>query len=382
MVSNAGGRQDAPRDERQHEPDLRSRPQEAPRVRGIVLAGVHAWGGCVLEEVVPRPLLPVANRPLISHVITWLRDSGVPGVSICANSDTGAMRRAFADGSAWNVSLDYWEDVMPRGPAGCARDAAMQSDVDTFVVVDGTIVPDLDLPALLRSHFETRAALTIVVTSSATGNGNGDGSFTPVGIYVFSRAAMEHIPASGYQDIKEVLIPRLHQACERVVPYVVPGEAAYRVRGAESYLAVSAWVIERLARNGNALRGYRRVGDAQIHESARLDPTVRVVGPVLIGPNTVVEPGAIVIGATAISGGCTIGAGAVVSRCAIWAGCRVGPGVFVDHCILTDGSIVEGETSVRNTMWTTSRSAFRDTPWNGGNTGRTKYQKTLIGQDD
>ena len=117
-----------------------------PNVRGVVLAGVHAWGDCVLEQTACRPMLPVAARPLLWHALTWVRRGGVLEASICGNSDTALFRRTFGTGEALGISLEYSEDVMPRGPAGCVRDAAHDTGADAIVVVGANALVREPLP--------------------------------------------------------------------------------------------------------------------------------------------------------------------------------------------------------------------------------------------
>jgi len=110
------------------------------QLHGLILAGVHRWQNTVLERVVLRILVPMGDRNLTAHVIEWIRRSGVTTATMCANSDTSALRNAFGDGKDSGVDLRYFEDHMPRGPAGCMRDAAMNLDAENLVVVDATIL--------------------------------------------------------------------------------------------------------------------------------------------------------------------------------------------------------------------------------------------------
>ena len=136
-------------------------------VHGIVLAGVHSWGHGVLESLVCRPLLPILNRPLISHVLGWLRTGGIDAVTTCANSDTAAIRDALGASGNAEPAVSYYEDVMPRGPAGCIKDSAEGSQADAFVVVEGTMIPEINLTSLIDAHLESKAALTLVVSSTS-----------------------------------------------------------------------------------------------------------------------------------------------------------------------------------------------------------------------
>ena len=324
-------------------------------VQAVVLAGVHAWGDCVLEQAVTRPLLPVAQRPIIAHGLSWLRAAGVPAATICGNSESAVLRHALGDGGALGVALDYYEDLMPRGPAGCARDAAVTSSADTFVVFDATIVPDFDLVELLDAHAARGAAVTLVATPAETA---GQAPH-PVGLYVFSRAALELVRPTGYQDIKEVLLPELHRQGAQVATYMVAPAAVKRVSHAASYLKVNLWAVQRLVERGGEHADAVWRDEALVAHSARVDPSARLVGPVLVGPDAVIEAGALIVGPTSIGAGCVIEADAVVSRSAVWDGARVSVGAVVDQAVLTHGATVEPELVVRETVCLPPRRAER-----------------------
>jgi len=201
------------------------------RAHGIVLAGVYPGGQSELDQLAPRPLLPVAQQPLITYALRWMKGGGLDRATICANSASRAIR-SHLDGSALAMRVDYLEDWSPRGAAGCVRDAGMTTDADTFVVADGTAVPVVDLAELLADHQTSQAAITIVVGADATGR------LRPSGVYVFDRRALAHIPEDGFQDIKEKLIPRLYAAGESVSTHMAAGVAP-RVVNAGTYLALN-----------------------------------------------------------------------------------------------------------------------------------------------
>ena len=319
-------------------------------MRGIVLAGVHAWNRDVLESVVARPLLPVAAHPLIWHVLRWLRSGGVLQASICGNSDTTVLRRSLGDGTAWDIALEYYEDIMPRGPAGCARDASVGCRASAFVVAEGTIVPQVDLPTLLEVHKRSKAALTVVMAEADRRDGRGDVDRQPAGIYVFSPGVLEEVPAVGYQDIKEALIPHLFGNGARVATFAAGGEPSPRVTDAASYLALNMWAVRERAKEDLSLPGYVRVNGAWIHASARVDSAVRFVGDVLVGPRCLIDRGAMIIGPTTIGADCTIAEQVIISRSAIWDRCNVGAAARLDQCIVTDDSCLDPGTVIRNTV--------------------------------
>ncbi len=327
-------------------------------LHGVVLAGVHAWGNCVLEDILCRPLLPVASRPVIWHTLRWICQGGVSSASICGNSDTGILRRTLAQGESIGIELDYSEDVMPRGPAGCMRDAAIGKQTDAIIVVDGTLVPCIDLKDVLRTHFESDAAVTLVVDGAPSGD-SATGEQQPLGIYVVARSVLETIPAKGYQDIKETLLPALHRRGARIVTHAVPASLAPRVTDAGSYLGVNMWAAERATLFGPAPEGYKPVGGGLAHFSAEIGPGAQLVGPVLVGPRTVIERDTLIVGPTSIGADCRIGPMAVISRSVTWDRCRVGKGTILDQCILTDDAQVEEDLVVRQSIYIPPRRRER-----------------------
>ena len=320
-----------------------------PRAHGIVLAGAYPGGQCALDELAPRPLLPVAQQPLVTYALRWMASEGLRGVTICANSAARAIR-ARLKGSAFGLRLDYLEDWSPRGAAGCVRDAGSQTDARTFVVADGTAVPVLDLAELLEGHQASRAAVTVVVGADASGR------LRPCGVYVFDRRAFDHIPEDGYQDIKEKLIPSLYRAGEQVSTHMALGVAP-RVVNADTYLTLDQWVVERASRHRDAPDGFRSSGETLLHESASVDPTARLLGPVLLGAGVSVRAGATLVGPVSIGSGTTVGRDAVVSRSVVWSRCVVGERAFVDRSMLADRSVVEPGGTLISAMRTDGRPA-------------------------
>jgi NDP-sugar pyrophosphorylase family protein len=301
---------------------------------GVILAGQHSWSDSAFDALSPRPLLPIANRPLVSYAAQWLREGGIREAAVCANRETrivGArLRQHVPDG----LNLTLSEDPVPRGPAGCVRDAAARYD-GPIVVVDGTTIPRVDLWELLASHQASCAALTVVVRPEP---GGPVGRHEPCGIYVFERRALEYVPARGYCDIKESLIPCLHRSGERTLAHPV-GEASPRVHDGPSYLALNEWMVERLVA-GPPPEGYVPRFGFLAHESARIASDAVCLGPVLVGPGAQLESGAMLVGPASIGARSIISEGALVSRSALWSGCRVGEEAVVDRSILPNGSVI------------------------------------------
>ncbi len=306
----------------------------AGRVSAVVLAGTYRWSGSIFERLAPRPLVPVAQAPLISYSLGWLLRGGVRQATICANGTGRVIEAAFGDGRELGMELSYYEDDTPRGPAGCVRDAAVRTGSETLVITDGTTIPTVDLAELIASHRASGTAVTAVAhrrRSSAPPS--------PGGTYVFSRRVIEHIPEMGFQDIKEHLIPKLHRAGERAVVRESEGFCPH-VLVARTYLAVNEWMIERLAEQTAML----------IHPSAWVERGGRLVGPVQLGPRVRIRAGATIVGPASIGADSTVAANALVARSVVWNRCRVGEGSIVHGCVVGNDAVIAAGTRLFNVV--------------------------------
>jgi NDP-sugar pyrophosphorylase family protein len=235
------------------------------------------------------------------------------------------------------MTVTYHEDPMPRGAGGSARDAALATDADTFVVADGTSIPNIDLARLLLEHQSSGAAVTVVVHPEARHNGNGP-FVVPSGIYVFERRAFDQVPERGFCDIKEKLIPQLYASGERLTAYEA-ASASPRVLDASTYRAVNEWMVEKLVADGEQ-NGYLKSGSALVHREAFVSSDAALIGPVLVGPGARILSGAVVIGPTSIGRDATVDEAGLVSRSAVWRRSTVGERAVADQSILADDAFV------------------------------------------
>ena len=324
--------------------------QARPSIKAVVLAGAQDWGHCPLRAATPRPLAPIANQPLLMHSFTALRRAGITDVVLCANGDTRAFRRVFGDGESLGISLLYSEDQMPRGPAGCVKDASEFGSGAEVLVLEGGLVPDIDFGKLIGEHRQSGALVTVAVDGpeGLSDETSGIGP-QPMGLYVFGPKATDFISATGYQDIKEGLLPRLYEAGEHVTVTSVDGSAP-RVMGPESYLRINSWLVERVIDTDRSFPGYSRLGESLIHETARVSPTARLVGPVMIGPHTTLGHETVILGPSSIGGSCEVGDGSIISRSAVWEGARIGRNCQVEQSILAYGSRAGSDSQVVHTV--------------------------------
>jgi len=332
-------------------------PEPAPEavgavgtVAGIVLAGSHVWSDDPVQRLLRSPVLPLAHVPLICHPLMWLRAGGLDEAVVCAGRANADVHAAVGTHTADGLALEYYTDIHPRGPAGCARDALALVDADTLVIVEGTLIPVVSLADLLESHRRTRADVTTVVEVDRRRRGlAGERLALPGGIYLFERHVLERVATTGFQDIKQGLLEQVYASTARVNVHEVRGVSP-RIIDLPTYTAVNSWLIGTLADRPALRAGYEQVGEAWVHTTARVHPTARLIGPVQIGPDAFVGPHAVIVGPSSIGAGSTVESSALVSRSIVWDGATIGAGALVDAALLADEATIAGGDSVRGTV--------------------------------
>lgn len=319
-------------------------------IHAVLLAGVHQWRPSVFERWVPRTLVPILNRPLVDYPLSWLRRAAIPGVSVCANSDTHILRNRFSGSSPTDIDVSFYEDVMPRGPAGCVADAISHLNHETIVVVDATLIPDaIDLDAAIQAHARSGAVMTVVASVVESASSRKE-TLSPIGIYLLSRSVLTHIPATGYQDIKEMLIPKLHGANITVGVHRV-SQPVIRVTGAASCFAATGWLLSRNRASSDIPGGMIRKDASFVHEMARVGDGVRMLGPVWIGPGAEVASNVTIVGPTSIGAGALVAESSHVCRSILWDGAYVGASAVVDRCIVTSSAGVTAGSHVSHRIY-------------------------------
>ena len=317
--------------------------------RGVILGGSHGWDETGFASVCPLPLMPIAHTPLVGHTLRWFADAGISDITICTNEGWRVGPGLLADPALRGLQITYYSDLAPRGAAGCLRDAGMLFGGDRFVCCDGTILPDVDPVEFIQHHLNRKAALTVGVSADEATEPGAARRGRPLGIYVVESDSLAEVPENGYQDLKEMLVPRLHQKSLIVTTYLADRPCA-RLSDMQSYLAICADAAVRLARLNVRWDGYRRVSQSQVHETAQVHNPQKLIGPVLIGPGTTIGPDVTIVGPTTIGGGCSVERGAVICSSVIWDRCKILERAVVDHAVVTDGAVIAANVRVDHTL--------------------------------
>lgn len=319
-------------------------------LRGMVLcAGMGSRLGELGEEM-PKPLLPVCNHPLLTYGLSLLRGFGITEVGINLHHLGNLITAALGDGRDYGVDINYSQEPELLGTGGGLRKLAKFLTYDgrePCVVVNGKLLIDVDLEAVLALHRVTGATATMVLREVPEGESWGTvevdhdgrihrllGQTAPVPPPV----ALSRCMYTGVQIIEPQLLARLpdgQPSCvvrQGYIPALREGEilSGYVIPG---YFFEHSTPERYLQGNLNALRGDAQLtyppGPLQgISPRAQISPRAMIIGPVCIGAGAVVDDGAIV-GPDAIVGeGARIERGVHVVRTVVFAGAAVRKSVY------------------------------------------------------
>ena len=133
-------------------------------MKGVIMAGGEGTRLRPLTSTTPKPLLPVANRPMMEHVIDLLRNHGIDDIVVTVAFMANSIKEYFGDGSEFGVKISYVDEPVPLGTAGSVRNAMELLKDDRFVVISGDVITDIDLSAIIQFHIDTGALATIGLT--------------------------------------------------------------------------------------------------------------------------------------------------------------------------------------------------------------------------
>ncbi|MCH8118228.1 MAG: exosortase [Planctomycetes bacterium] len=309
-------------------------------IKAIILVGSRDFGRCPLTSRLPTALWPVVGKPVLERLLTSLADQGIKQVIICSNGDGPLLQQSVhADN---RLELNFLDEPLPVGTAGCIRDAAGNETDALLLVFPAGIMCPPKIDVLIKTHREGQSDLTVMF-NPACGNDKSLGE--PAGIYVCETSILKHIPKAGYFDIKEGLIPEMLRAGKTVYAATLQNHAGnFRIR--REYLYAITNYLENSPKLDADLKPSKGA-DSQtvwIAANAKVEPGARIYGPAVIMDGACVSNDAVILGPTILGNNVTIGKDSVVVNSVLWEGARVGPNCQIQRCLLGHNAALRANT--------------------------------------
>lgn len=321
-------------------------------MKAIILAGGKGTRLRPITCELPKPMIPVMNIPLMEHIILLLKKHDIIDIGVTLMYLPQKIKNHFGDGSKWGVRLTYFMEESPSGTAGSLLLAASYLD-DTFVVLSGDCITDMNLNEAIEFHRYKKALATIVLTRSdnplnygiVTTNGSSHitgflekparsdvfSDTVNTGTYVLEPDILKYIESDHPFDFSRELFPKLLASGLPLSGYTT-NKYWSDVGSLESYLNTHKDILDN--KIGNRSYDKTDLRNIQIGVSTVIEPTAVLRGPCVIGNNCYIGHGAVIDSYTVMGNNCIIEDRASLKRSILYNNITVGLGSELRGSIL------------------------------------------------
>jgi mannose-1-phosphate guanylyltransferase len=319
-------------------------------MQAVILVGGEGTRLRPLTSNLPKPVVPLVDRPFIVYMLEWLVRHGVDDVIMSCGFKADSVRAALGDGSGYGVALRFVEEPEPRGTAGALK-YAEEHLADRFLMLNGDVLTDMDLTAQLAQHEATGATGTLALVPVADPSAYGlvrihddnsvkgflekpsadqiDTNLISAGAYVLERSVLDMIEPDRNVSIEREIWPQLVGNGL----FAFPHEHAYwlDIGTPETYLKASSDILEGFVETAPV----QRIGDGcDIAADAHVASTAVLGENVTVGAGTRIER-------SVVLAGCTIGARCELEDCIVAPGARIGDRTVIgDRAVIGEGVVV------------------------------------------
>ncbi len=301
----------------------------------------------------PKPLLPVVNRPIMEHVLRLLKRHGFDETIVTVQFLASLVRTYFGDGDELGMHLSYATEESPLGTAGSVKNAEAALQDDSFLVISGDALTDIDLGALVQAHRDRGALVTVCLTRVpdplefgivVTDEDDRIERFLEkptwgqvftdtvnTGVYVMEPEVFAHVARHSSVDWSADVFPALLAARAPLYGYVAEGYWE-DVGTHESYLRAQADVL-----NGKVdveIDGFEVSPGVWMGDGAEVDPEAVLKGPLYIGDFAKVEAHAELREFTVLGSNVVVKEGAFLHRAVVHDNVFIGPQANLRGCVI------------------------------------------------
>src|SRR5881275_2380582 len=270
-------------------------------MRAVVMAGGEGTRLRPLTSNQPKPMVPIVGKPCMEHILELVRDHGFEDVVVTVAFLPQAIRSYFGDGETLGLNIEYSVEESPLGTAGSVRLANDRLD-DTFLVISGDALCDIDLGAIVAAHKAKKAAVTIglksvenplefgIVVTDEDGRverflekpswGQVFSDTINTGIYVLEPEVLKHIPDDRPYDFSKELFPLLLEMGRPIYGHVFDGYWQ-DIGNLDQFRQANIDALEERVRLNIA--GIRIRGNVWLGDGVDLDDLDAIEGPAYLG---------------------------------------------------------------------------------------------------
>ncbi len=329
-------------------------------MQAVILVGGEGTRLRPLTSTVPKPVVPLVDRPFIAYMLEWLRRHGVDDVVMSCGFLAAGVRNVLGDGAAYGIQLRYVEEPRPLGTGGAVKFAESLLD-ERFLMLNGDVLTDLDLSAQVAQHEASGARGTLALIGVEDPSAYGlvrlrddssvreflekpspdqiDTNLISAGAYVLERDVLDLIPSGQACSIEREVFPRL--VGDGLYGFV--GDGYWLDIGTpDRYLQATFDILER---NVQTAAG-ERLGAGFLAVDAGAESQGRTIPPALVGPGCRIGAGARIGALAVLAPDVSVGPRTEIEQSVVLRGADVGADCRLSYCIVGAGARIGDRTHV------------------------------------
>ncbi len=329
-------------------------------MRAVIMAGGQGTRLRPLTSNQPKPMLPVVNQPMMEHIVRLLIDHKFKDMVVTLHFLPTLITNYFGDGKDWGVSIAYCQESVPLGTAGSVKNCSHLLD-DTFLVISGDALTDIDLGKVVDFHRRSGALVTVtlirvanplefgIVVTDAEGRierflekpnwGQVFSDTINTGIYVLEPEILDFIPEGKSFDFSKDLFPLLLERGESLFGYVAEGYWC-DIGNFEQYMTAHKDILDRKVRIDPP--GFRMAENVWVGNGVEIEEGAEVRGPAVLGDHCKVEKGAVVREYTVLGHNVAVKRDSFVHRSIIYDNSYIGTGSHLRGCVVGKNCDLKG----------------------------------------
>jgi mannose-1-phosphate guanylyltransferase / phosphomannomutase len=334
-------------------------------MRAVLMAGGSGTRLRPLTCDLPKPMVPILNRPIAEHIINLLKRHQITEVVATLHYLPDVMRDYFQDGSDFGVQMTYAvEEDQPLGTAGCVKNIAELLD-ETFLVISGDSITDFDLTAAIEFHKRNKSKATLILTRVPNPVEFGVvitdeqmrirrflekpsaseifSDTVNTGTYILEPSVLEYLPVNEESDFSKDLFPLLLEKDEPMYGYIADGYWC-DVGHLDAYREAQYDGLQQAVLLDYAYE--EKKPGIWIGQNTFIDPTAKIEAPAIIGSNCRIGQRVNIEAGTVIGDNVTVGADADLKRPILWNGAIIGEEVHLRACVICRGTRVDRRAHV------------------------------------
>lgn len=336
--------------------------------QAVILVGGEGTRLRPITSRVPKPVVPMVERPFVGYILENLARHGVRRAVFSTGHLADAIKQAVGDGARYGLRVTYVVEDEPLGTAGAIKHAEGDLDDGCFFAFNGDVLTDVDLTALAAFHRDKGGVGTIYLTPVDDPRAYGlvqidaagrvkeflekpgadyvGRALINAGVYVLEPAVLEMIPAGRMFSIERGVFPRLAQSGSL---YGFPTSDYWRDIGTpDSYLRAHFDILERAVVTSVA----EVMGDSYVYVASgvRVDERARIVPPAYLAADVTIAGGAQVGPLAVVGAGSQVGEGALVSEAVVQEGVSIGAHATVQRSVVVRYSSIGAGCLVKEAL--------------------------------